>query len=59
MLIAMLYMYVWLMRAYYIGPAQASQSYLRIPTIIEIAKYAGVEAIHPGYGFVVRKCHFC
>jgi len=44
--------------AYYIGPAQASQSYLRIPTIIEIAKYAGVEAIHPGYGFLSENATF-
>ncbi|HLZ80160.1 MAG TPA: biotin carboxylase N-terminal domain-containing protein, partial [Ktedonobacteraceae bacterium] len=44
--------------AYYIGPAQASQSYLRIPTIIEIAKNAGVEAIHPGYGFLSENATF-
>ena len=38
--------------AYHIGPAQASQSYLHIPTIIEVAQYAGAQAIHPGYGFL-------
>ena len=35
-----------------IGPAQAHQSYLNIPMIIAVAKGAGVDAIHPGYGFL-------
>jgi 3-methylcrotonyl-CoA carboxylase alpha subunit len=38
--------------AYYIGPAPAPQSYLRIDTIIETALKSGAEAIHPGYGFL-------
>ncbi|HEU5230759.1 MAG TPA: biotin carboxylase N-terminal domain-containing protein, partial [Ktedonobacteraceae bacterium] len=38
--------------AYYIGPAPSTQSYLRIDTIIDIAKKSGAEAIHPGYGFL-------
>src|SRR5207247_10451197 len=38
--------------AYHIGPAQASQSYLHIPTIIEVAQYAGAQAIHPADGFL-------
>src|SRR6266550_9109798 len=38
--------------AYHIGPSPASKSYLHIPTIIEVATYAGAEAIHPGYGFL-------
>lgn len=44
--------------AYHIGPSQASQSYLHIPTIIEVARYAGVEAIHPGYGFLSENATF-
>src|SRR6201995_4732484 len=35
-----------------IGPAAASESYLRVDKIIDTAKKAGAEAIHPGYGFL-------
>ncbi|WP_144299428.1 acetyl/propionyl/methylcrotonyl-CoA carboxylase subunit alpha [Elioraea rosea] len=35
-----------------IGPAPASESYLRVERIIEAAKRTGAEAIHPGYGFL-------
>ncbi len=38
--------------AYHIGPATASQSYLNIGKILGVAKVAGVDAIHPGYGFL-------
>jgi acetyl-CoA carboxylase biotin carboxylase subunit len=38
--------------AYPIGPAQASESYLRIDKIVDTAKKAGCDAIHPGYGFL-------
>ena len=38
-----------------IGPAEARQSYLNIPAIIEGALSAGAEAIHPGYGFLSEK----
>lgn len=31
-----------------LGPAE---SYLNIERIIDVAKRAGVDAIHPGYGF--------
>jgi 3-methylcrotonyl-CoA carboxylase alpha subunit len=39
-------------RAYPIGPAPARESYLNISRIIETARAAGAEAIHPGYGFL-------
>jgi acetyl-CoA carboxylase biotin carboxylase subunit len=35
-----------------IGPAAASESYLRVDKIIDAAKSTGAEAIHPGYGFL-------
>src|SRR5881296_3740401 len=44
--------------AYHIGPSQASKSYLHIPTIIQVARYAGVQAIHPGYGFLSENAAF-
>ncbi len=34
--------------AYLIGPAPARESYLNIERIIEVARKAGVEAVHPG-----------
>jgi acetyl-CoA carboxylase biotin carboxylase subunit len=37
-----------------IGPAQANLSYLNIPMIIATALGAGVDAIHPGYGFLAE-----
>jgi Acetyl/propionyl-CoA carboxylase, alpha subunit len=44
--------------AYLIGPAVAAQSYLHIPTLIAVAKQAGVQAIHPGYGFLSENADF-
>ncbi|MFL5653873.1 MAG: acetyl-CoA carboxylase biotin carboxylase subunit [Ktedonobacteraceae bacterium] len=44
--------------AYHIGPSQASRSYLNIPTIIEVARHAGAQAIHPGYGFLAENAAF-
>jgi acetyl-CoA carboxylase biotin carboxylase subunit len=38
--------------AYPIGPAAAAESYLRVDKIISVAKLAGCDAIHPGYGFL-------
>jgi len=44
--------------AYNIGPAPSKESYLNIPKIIEVAKKAGVDAIHPGYGFLSENTNF-
>lgn len=44
--------------AYNVGPAPSTESYLRGDKIIEIAKKAGVDAIHPGYGFLSENSKF-
>jgi acetyl-CoA carboxylase biotin carboxylase subunit len=44
--------------AHCIGPATSSQSYLNIPALIEVATKAGVDAIHPGYGFLAENAEF-
>jgi acetyl-CoA carboxylase biotin carboxylase subunit len=44
--------------AYAIGPAPASESYLRGDRIIDVALRAGVELVHPGYGFLAESASF-
>ncbi len=41
-----------------IGPAPASESYLKVPHIVSAAEIAGADAIHPGYGFLAENAHF-
>jgi acetyl-CoA carboxylase biotin carboxylase subunit len=41
-----------------IGPPENDRSYLSIPAIISAAEVTGVDAIHPGYGFLAEDVHF-
>jgi acetyl-CoA carboxylase biotin carboxylase subunit len=45
-------------QAIWIGPPAASESYLRIDRLIEAARSAGAQAIHPGYGFLAERAQF-
>ncbi len=44
--------------AYFIGPAHSRESYLSIDRLIEVAKLAGAECVHPGYGFLSESGDF-
>jgi acetyl-CoA carboxylase biotin carboxylase subunit len=44
--------------AYHIGPSPSKESYLNYRKIIEVAKTANVDAIHPGYGFLSENTTF-
>ncbi|GAB6156092.1 acetyl-CoA carboxylase biotin carboxylase subunit [Desulfosporosinus burensis] len=41
-----------------IGPVASAKSYLNIPNIISAAELTGVDAIHPGYGFLSENARF-
>jgi acetyl-CoA carboxylase biotin carboxylase subunit len=42
-------------RSVCIGPAKATESYLKVGTIISAALGTGADAIHPGYGFLAEQ----
>src|SRR5689334_16433480 len=44
--------------AYGIGPAPARESYLVGPRILDVARDAGADCIHPGYGFLSENAEF-
>ena len=44
--------------AYRIGPGPPGESYLVVERLVETALRAGVEAIHPGYGFLAENADF-
>ncbi|MBS1263905.1 MAG: Pyruvate carboxylase subunit A [Methanonatronarchaeales archaeon] len=44
--------------AYELGPSPPSQSYLNIDRIIGVANLSGVDAVHPGYGFLAENARF-
>jgi propionyl-CoA carboxylase alpha chain len=44
--------------AVYIGPSPAAQSYLVIENIVSACRRLGVDAVHPGYGFLSERAAF-
>ncbi|MFP7477744.1 acetyl-CoA carboxylase biotin carboxylase subunit [Terribacillus saccharophilus] len=44
--------------AYCVGPAPSKESYLNFSNIISVATLTGVDAIHPGYGFLAENPDF-
>jgi acetyl-CoA/propionyl-CoA carboxylase biotin carboxyl carrier protein len=44
--------------AYGLGPGRPADTYLNIPKILDVAKRAGADAIHPGYGFLSERAEF-
>jgi acetyl-CoA/propionyl-CoA carboxylase biotin carboxyl carrier protein len=44
--------------AYLLGPGPATESYLNQERILDVAARAGVEAVHPGYGFLAENSTF-
>ena len=45
-------------RAVRVGPPAATDSYLKIPSLIAAATTTGCEAVHPGYGFLAENPAF-
>jgi acetyl-CoA/propionyl-CoA carboxylase biotin carboxyl carrier protein len=44
--------------AHRVGPAPATESYLNVERLIEVARKSGAEAVHPGYGFLAESVAF-
>jgi acetyl-CoA/propionyl-CoA carboxylase, biotin carboxylase, biotin carboxyl carrier protein len=44
--------------AFLLGPPAPAESYLNVERLLEVARQAGVEAVHPGYGFLAENAAF-
>jgi acetyl-CoA/propionyl-CoA carboxylase biotin carboxyl carrier protein len=44
--------------SYLLGSGPATENYLKVEKILEVAAQAGAEAIHPGYGFLAENAPF-
>ena len=44
--------------AHGLGPGRPAQTYLDIGKILDIARRAGADAVHPGYGFLSERAEF-
>jgi acetyl-CoA carboxylase biotin carboxylase subunit len=44
--------------AWPVGPNPPRESYLRIDTLIDVARRSGADAVHPGYGFLAENEDF-
>jgi acetyl-CoA/propionyl-CoA carboxylase biotin carboxyl carrier protein len=44
--------------AYFVGPGPPAESYLAQERLLEVARRAGAEAVHPGYGFLAENAGF-
>src|ERR1700691_4920090 len=44
--------------AHFIGAAEPRESYLSIERLLDVARQAGAECVHPGYGFLSENADF-